>query len=79
MRPPSRAGEIAPTGQVGALARQVGARGHETFGGRLAPDAPGLVARAMARTMAGDWRDPDQVDRWADAIAASLVPGSVAR
>jgi hypothetical protein len=38
-----------------------------------------LYARAMARTMAGDWRDPDQVDRWADAIAATLLPGSVAR
>jgi menaquinone-dependent protoporphyrinogen oxidase len=45
----------------------------------LAPDAPGLVARAMARSLAGDWRDPDQVARWADEIVAALVPGSVGR
>jgi menaquinone-dependent protoporphyrinogen oxidase len=80
-----RAGELQQTGQVRALARQVAARGHETFGGRLVPDAPGLVARAMARKVAGDWRDRDQVDRWAAEIAAALVPrtlhsvGSVGR
>jgi menaquinone-dependent protoporphyrinogen oxidase len=74
-----RAGDVEPTGQVRALARQVGARGHETFGGRLLPDPPGLVAHAMARTMAGDWRDRDQVERWADAIVAALAPEGVGR
>jgi menaquinone-dependent protoporphyrinogen oxidase len=71
--------EVAPTNQVRALGRQIGARGHETFGGRLDPDAPGLLARAMARSQAGDWHDRDQVERWADEIAAALVSGSVGR
>jgi menaquinone-dependent protoporphyrinogen oxidase len=70
---------VGPTTQVRALGQQIGARGHVTFGGRLDPDAPGLLARAMARSQAGDWHDRDQVERWVDEIAADLVHGSVAR
>lgn len=50
--------DIPPTSQVRKLATRVGARGHVTFGGRLATDAKGLLARAMAKNNAGDWRDP---------------------
>jgi hypothetical protein len=33
----------------------------------------------MARSQAGDWHDRDQVERWADEIAADLAHGSVSR
>jgi menaquinone-dependent protoporphyrinogen oxidase len=71
--------DVDPTTQVRALGQQIGARGHVTFGGRLDPDTSGLLARAMARSQAGDWHDPDQVARWVDEIAADLVHGSVGR
>jgi menaquinone-dependent protoporphyrinogen oxidase len=64
--------DIPPVPQVSKLMDRIGARGHETFGGRLRPDPPGLVARLMAKKLAGDWRDPDQVERWASGIAAEL-------
>lgn len=63
---------IRPTRQVQALINRIGALGHITFGGRLAPDATGLVAAAMAKQHAGDWRDPDAVRRWADDISRAL-------
>lgn len=66
--------DIPPTRQVAALARRIGARGHVTFGGTLAPDARGLVAHSLAARMAGDWRDPAAVDRWASEIVRSAVP-----
>lgn len=48
-----------------------------TFGGVLSPDATGFPATAMARNgMAGDWRDFEEVDRWADRIADSLLVGT---
>lgn len=65
-------GEIAPTGQVGVLMERVGALGHVTFGGRLEPDAKGFVARSMARTHSGDWRNPERVRGWADELARKL-------
>src|SRR5262245_19335364 len=71
--------DVGPTTQVRALGQQIGARGHVTFGGRLDPDAPGLLARAMARSQAGDWHDPDQVERWVDGIVADPVHGIVGR
>jgi menaquinone-dependent protoporphyrinogen oxidase len=64
--------EISPTTQVAALMRRVGARGHRTFGGRLAADARGVTARAMAKKLAGDWRNPARIREWADALAAML-------
>jgi len=45
-----------------------------TFGGRLGADAPGFVAKAMARNnMMGDWRRLDHAEAWANAIAAELA------
>jgi menaquinone-dependent protoporphyrinogen oxidase len=52
--------------------RRIGARGHETFGGRLLPDPPGFLAPAMVKIWAGDWRDQDQVERWVKEITAEL-------
>jgi menaquinone-dependent protoporphyrinogen oxidase len=63
---------IAPVKQVRAVMTRIGARGHETFGGRLSPDATGVPAAAMAKERAGDWRDPDHVDRFARTIGAGL-------
>jgi menaquinone-dependent protoporphyrinogen oxidase len=63
---------IPPTNQVKALMEQIGARGHVTFGGRLAPDAKGFAAGAMAKTHAGDWRNPEHIRTWADQVAREL-------
>jgi menaquinone-dependent protoporphyrinogen oxidase len=66
--------------QVAAVADRIGAREHITFGGKLAPDAKGFPAAAMAKTLAGDWRDLPRVRSWAAAIANALPtarPGMV--
>lgn len=64
--------EIAPVSQVSVLMERAGALGHATFGGRLAPDATGFPARAMARTQSGDWRDPAQIRAWTTDIVKRL-------
>jgi len=63
---------IAPTRQVSVLMGRVGAQGHATFGGRLAPDARGFPASAMARKHSGDWRQPESIRAWASGIARAL-------
>ena len=63
---------IAPTRQVSTLMERVGAQGHITFGGRLAPDARGFPASAMAQKRAGDWRRPERIRAWASEIARAL-------
>lgn len=55
------------------LAARVGARGTQAFGGYLAADAKGFPASAMAKTMAGDFRDADHVTRWAGEVSAALT------
>jgi menaquinone-dependent protoporphyrinogen oxidase len=69
-------GEIPPVKGVAALVDRVGARGHVTFGGRLSEHARGFPAGAMAKKVAGDWRDPVQVRVWAHSVAAQLSEGS---
>jgi menaquinone-dependent protoporphyrinogen oxidase len=69
--------DVPPVDKVAGLMERIGARGHVTFGGALEPDATGFIASKMAKTMAGDWRDPDAIDEWADEIMASLT-GAVA-
>ncbi len=64
--------DIPPVSGVQALMERIGARGHVTFGGRLAPDAKGFPASAMAKKRSGDWRDPAQVREWTHAVAAEL-------
>jgi menaquinone-dependent protoporphyrinogen oxidase len=65
-------GVISPTLAVKHLMRLAGARGHATFGGRLARDARGFPASAMARTMAGDYRDWNAIDAWAKDVVTHL-------
>ena len=64
---------IPPTSQVAKLMATVDGRSHMTFGGRMPPHAQGFPASSMAKTNAGDWRDPEQVHRWARAILADLA------
>jgi hypothetical protein len=59
---------------------RVGALGHATFGGRLAADARGFPASAMAKTRSGDWRNLSRIRAWATDIARVLPtarPGPV--
>lgn len=63
---------IEPAPQVAALIERVGALGHVTFGGRLAADSSGFPAQAMAKTMAGDFRNPARIDDWAAALATAV-------
>ncbi len=55
------------------LATRVGARGTQAFGGYLSADAKGFPASSMAKTHAGDWRDPEHVERWAREVDAALT------
>jgi menaquinone-dependent protoporphyrinogen oxidase len=59
--------------QVQELLERIGARGHVTFGGRLPADAKGFPASAMAKTRAGDWRDPERIRGWAADVAVELL------
>lgn len=64
---------IPPTTQVARLMETVGARGHVTFGGRLAEDVKGPVARALVRNgRGGDYRDRGAIAAWARQVSGSL-------
>jgi menaquinone-dependent protoporphyrinogen oxidase len=69
----SAAEDIPPVPQVQELLERIGARGHVTFGGRLSADAKGFPASAMAKTHAGDWRDPERIRGWAADVAMDLL------
>jgi menaquinone-dependent protoporphyrinogen oxidase len=69
------AGDVTPP-EVNALAHSIHAVGPMTFGGRLTRQtARGVLPRLMARrsTGVGDFRDLDQVARWANSIAQALL------
>ncbi|MEU3459339.1 flavodoxin domain-containing protein [Streptomyces sp. NPDC006733] len=69
---------IAAVPGVARIATRVNARGHITFGGRLAEGARGLIARQLLKNgKGGDFRDRERVRAWAHEIAAALagVPG----
>ncbi|MGI5860946.1 MAG: flavodoxin domain-containing protein [Myxococcales bacterium] len=68
-----------PVKQVQRLLHRIGARGHVTFGGRLEKNARGLLASRMAKTRAGDWRNPERIRRWALDVAQQLRPQSSAQ
>jgi menaquinone-dependent protoporphyrinogen oxidase len=70
----ARQGDLAPVPQVQNIARRIEARGHMTFGGRLAPDAKGFVAHSMAKRYGGDYRDPEHVAEWVRMILREFVP-----
>ena len=65
--------QLPPPKRIRLLMARVHARGHVTFGGRLDPDAHGLVASAMAKKFSGDWRDHAQIDAWASGVADELA------
>ncbi|MFG3521379.1 flavodoxin domain-containing protein [Nocardia nova] len=67
--------KVAGLKAVERAARRVNARDYTIFGGRLQADAHGFPAAAMAKTMAGDFRDPRHVHEWASGLAVELVPG----
>lgn len=66
-------GGVPQAPSVAALAARIGARGHMTFGGRLASDASGFLARAIAKRQAGDWRDWTHIDHWAAHVGAAIA------
>lgn len=64
---------IAPVAQAAAAARELDAREHVTFGGRLTDQAKGFIAKAMVRNGAGgDFRNPERIEGWSRTIAAQL-------
>ncbi|HVV84140.1 MAG TPA: flavodoxin domain-containing protein [Kofleriaceae bacterium] len=63
---------LEPAPEVRTLMERVGAQGHVTFGGRLAPDARGFPARAMAKKSSGDWRNPARIRAWTEEVADAL-------
>jgi menaquinone-dependent protoporphyrinogen oxidase len=73
----ARSGDLAAVPQVEALAASVEIKGHMTFGGRLLPDAKGFLARRMAKTSAGDWRDAQQVREWVHQICTHDMPTDI--
>ncbi|WNB84486.1 flavodoxin domain-containing protein [Cellulomonas sp. ATA003] len=63
-------------GEVEVLLRDVAARGHTVFAGRLDRADLGLAERAVVRMLGvadGDHRDFAAVDRWASGIAGDLA------
>lgn len=64
--------DIPPTPQVKMLMNRAGAIGHVTFGGRLAADARGFPAAAMAKEHSGDWRNDARIRAWAEEIARAV-------
>ena len=54
-----------------AITADLGARGHRTFGGRLAPDAD-IDPQVLKTHPIGDFRDRDAIRAWAREIAAQL-------
>lgn len=73
----ARAGDLAAVPQVEALAASIEIKGHMTFGGRLLPEAKGLLARRMAKTNAGDWRDAQQVREWVHQVCTHDMPSDI--
>lgn len=61
--------------KVREVAARIGAAPPVTFGGRVEPaTAKGFIARKMAAgPSAGDYRDFDEIRRWARGIGAQLV------
>lgn len=67
-------GDLVPPRAAADAGRRVGAREHVTFGGCLREHPHRLLARLMARSAAGDWRDRAAVETWARRIAVDLQP-----
>jgi menaquinone-dependent protoporphyrinogen oxidase len=64
--------------EVRPMLEQSGAREHRLFGGRLDRRALGFAEKAIVRLVGaaeGDFRPWDEIETWADGIAASLKAG----
>jgi menaquinone-dependent protoporphyrinogen oxidase len=65
-----------PSPQARAAMRQLNARSHVTFGGRLNDDARGwlgFLARRMTREgHGGDFRNPERIRAWARGLAMEI-------
>jgi len=60
---------------VGFLIRRLAPRGQHEFGGRVERTELGMAERALVAMVGakpGDYRDFDEIDRWAESIAAKL-------
>lgn len=73
-------GKAVPVKEATELARQIGARGHVTFGGRFLPENAGRITRRLIAMggeagqakVYGDFRNFDRIRGWARAIGAEL-------
>jgi menaquinone-dependent protoporphyrinogen oxidase len=72
LSPTARSGAIAPVPSVLDLANAIDARGHMTFGGRLAKPRGGFLGSMLAWGPPGDYRDGEQVTEWVRRIVARL-------
>src|SRR5262245_38815789 len=71
---PPKPEEAEPEGIVDAVTR-VGARGHETFAGKLDYERLGRVERLLVKALKapeGDFRDWDAIREWARSISRAL-------
>ncbi|MFE1248477.1 flavodoxin domain-containing protein [Streptomyces sp. NPDC058735] len=65
--------DIPPAPGVRRMADRIDARGHVTFGGCLEGQVKGRLARMIVNSgKGGDYRDFEQIDRWAVMVAADL-------
>jgi menaquinone-dependent protoporphyrinogen oxidase len=64
--------KIPPVEFVANLAERIAARDHATFGGRLASHPSGYAASAMAKQVAGDYRNFAEIRAWASRIGREI-------
>jgi menaquinone-dependent protoporphyrinogen oxidase len=58
-------------------AKELGARGHAVFGGRVPNDPHGPIERSMADNTPAEYRDRrdwDEIRAWAESVARELAP-----
>lgn len=68
-------GDLSVARQVAKAAELISARGTQVFGGALAEDTNGTVAKKLVQQgRAGDWRDPEHVQRWAAGVYKAVAP-----
>ncbi len=65
-------GPLPTPHQIAVLSDRIGAIDHVTFGGMLSANAKGFPAAAMAKKLAGDWRNPERIRAWAAEVARQL-------
>ena len=68
------ASRLPVTAQVAATTDPIGPRDHQTFGGRLLADTPGMDPRILATHPVGDFRDWTAIRAWAVGISREILP-----